>query len=89
MPILEIEFTSQTFDDYCISIGIDVELPVPCVYTQNGLAEASIKKLQMVARELVMRTNLPLFVWGYIILHATLLIYFRPTANQYFLRTRW
>lgn len=32
------EFTSQTFNDYCMSIGISVEHPVAHVHTQNGLA---------------------------------------------------
>ncbi|CAL2276128.1 unnamed protein product [Prunus armeniaca] len=32
------EFTSQTFDAYCMSLGIDVEHPIPHVHTQNGLA---------------------------------------------------
>ena len=62
-------------------IGIDVEHPVPHVHTQNGLVEATIKRLQMVARALVMRTNLSLFVWGYAISHAALLIRF-PTHYQ-------
>ena len=77
-------FTSKTFDDYCMSIGIDVEHPVPHVHTQNGLAEAAIKRIQMVTRTLVMRTNLSLFTWGYAIFHAALLIRFRPTTNQPF-----
>ena len=33
---------------------------------------------------LVMRTNLPVSTWGYAILHAAVLIRFRPTANQPF-----
>ena len=33
------EFTSQSFYDYCMSIGIRVEHPVAHVYTQNGLTE--------------------------------------------------
>ncbi|KAJ9539390.1 hypothetical protein OSB04_032123 [Centaurea solstitialis] len=78
------EFTSQAFYDYCMSIGIDVEHPVPHVHTQNGLAEATIKRIQMIARALVMRTNLPTSAWGYAILHAALLIRFRPTASQPF-----
>ena len=78
------EFTSKAFDDYCMSIGIDVEHHVPHVHTQNGLAEATIKRLQMVARALVMRTNMPISAWGYAILHAALLIRFRPTASQPF-----
>ncbi|KAK9942694.1 hypothetical protein M0R45_008346 [Rubus argutus] len=78
------EFTSKTFDDYCMSIGIDVEHPVPYVHTQNGLAEAAIKRIQMVTRTLVMRTNLPLSAWGHAVLHAAMLIRLRPTATQAF-----
>ena len=52
------------------------------MHTQKGLAEATIKRLQMVARALVMRNNLPISAWGYAIVHAALLIRFRPTANQ-------
>ncbi|KAM2806532.1 hypothetical protein COP1_047150 [Malus domestica] len=32
------EFTSKTFDDYCMSVGINVEHPVTNVHIQNGLA---------------------------------------------------
>ena len=39
------EFTSQVFDDYCLSVGIDVEHLDPHVHTQNGLAESLIKHL--------------------------------------------
>ena len=67
-----------------MSIGIDVEHLVPHVHSQNGLAEATIKRLQLVARALVMRTNLPVSAWGYAILHAAVLIRFRLTANQPF-----
>ena len=49
------EFTSQTFDDYCISIGIDVEHLVAHTYIQNELAESFIKCLQMIARPLLLR----------------------------------
>ena len=48
------EFTSKTFDDYCTSIGIDVEHPVPHVHTQNGLAESFIKRIQVIARTLLL-----------------------------------
>ncbi|KAK9947426.1 hypothetical protein M0R45_003052 [Rubus argutus] len=47
------EFTSKTFDDYCMTLGIEVEHPVAYVHTQNGLAEAFIKRLQMIARTLL------------------------------------
>lgn len=78
------EFTSHIFDDYCSSIGIDVEHPVPHVHTQNGLAESLIKRLQLIARPLLMQSNLPVTAWGHAILHASMLIRLRPTSyNKY------
>ena len=53
------EFTSQTFDDYCMSIGVDVEHPVAHTHTQNGLAKSLIKRLQIIARPLLMKSKLP------------------------------
>ena len=43
------EFTSKTFDDYCMAMGITVEHSVPHVHTQNGLAEALIKRIKFIA----------------------------------------
>ena len=74
------EFTSQTFNDYCTSIGIDVEHPVAHVHTQNGLAESLIKRLQLIARPLLMRSKLPSSAWGHAIIHASSLIRLRPSA---------
>ena len=39
------EFTSQAFDNYYMSIGINVEYPVAHTHTQNSLAESFIKRL--------------------------------------------
>jgi hypothetical protein len=64
------EFTSQSFNEYCMSIGIDVEHPVAHTHTQNGLAESFIKRLQLIARPLLMKTKLPVSAWGHAILHA-------------------
>ncbi|KAM1736193.1 hypothetical protein ACFX12_014577 [Malus domestica] len=72
------EFTSKTFDDYYMSVGVEVE------HTQNGLAEAFIKCLQMIARSLVIRTKLPIVAWGHAILHAAKLVRLRPVATQPF-----
>ena len=52
------EFTSQTFIDYCMSIRINIEHPVAHTHTQNGLAESFIKRLQLIARPLLMKTKL-------------------------------
>ena len=74
------EFTSQAFNDYFMSIGIAIEHLVAHVHTQNGLAESLIKHLQLIARPLIMRTKLPISVWGHAILHAAALILIRPSA---------
>ena len=44
------EFTSKSFYDYCMAVGIQVEHPVAHVHTQNGLAESLIKRLQIITR---------------------------------------
>ena len=51
------QFISKAFDDYCMSVGIEVEHPIAHVHTQNGLAEAFIKRLQLIARPLLMRKS--------------------------------
>ena len=53
------EFTSRAFDNYYMSIGIDIEHPVVNTHTQNDLAISFIKKLQLIARPLVMKSILP------------------------------
>ena len=53
------EFTSQTLIDYCMSIEINIELPIAHVHTQNGLAEPLIKRFQLIVRPLLMKTKLP------------------------------
>lgn len=85
------EFTYKTFDDYCTSIRVDIEHPVPHVHLQNGLNESLIKQLQIITRTLLIRVKLPISAWGHAILHVVMLFYmlwvlvrFRPTAyHQY------
>ena len=74
------EFSSQSFSDYCLAIGIRVEHSVAHDHTQNGLAESLIKCLQLIARPLLMKTKLPTSAWGHAILHAATLIRLRPTG---------
>ena len=78
------EFISHAFDDYCLSIGIIIEHPVAHVHTQNGLAESLIKRLQLIARPLLMRTKLSVSMWGHAILHAAALMRIRPTIYHEF-----
>ena len=75
------EFTSKIFDTYCASLGIEVEHPVAYVHTQNGLVESLIKHIQIIARTLLLRTNLNDTAWGHAVLHAVALIRLRPTAS--------
>jgi hypothetical protein len=76
------EFTSQAFYDYCMSIGINVEHLVAHTHTQNGLAVSFIKRLQLIARPLFMKTKLPFSTWGHAILYVASLVRIRPTTYQ-------
>ncbi|KAM2845982.1 hypothetical protein COP1_028360 [Malus domestica] len=67
-----------------MSVEVEVEYPVPHVHTQNGLAEAFIKRLQMIARSLVIHTKLPIAAWGHAILHVAKLVRLRPVVTQPF-----
>lgn len=74
------EFTSKTFDDFCLSAGIEVKYPVAYVHFQNGIAESLIKRIQYIARPILMQTRLPPTAWGHAILHAAALLRYRPSA---------
>ena len=78
------EFTSQAFNDYCMSTEIIVEQLVAHVHTQNGLAESFIRRLQLIARPLLMRTKLPVSALGYAILHVVVLVRMRLTSYHKF-----
>ena len=75
-----IEYTSPAFNDYCMSIGIDVKYHVAHTHTQNGLAESFIKGFQMIACPLFMKTKLPVSGWRHAILYAASLACIRPIA---------
>ena len=53
------EFRSHTFEDYCTATGIALTYSVPYEHSQNGLAEAFIKKIQLITRPLLLHANLP------------------------------
>ena len=63
-------------------IGIDVQHPVAHVHSHNGLTESFIKRLQLIARPLLLKTKLPLSAWGNAIIHTANLIRLRPIANH-------
>ena len=58
------EFTFKSFDEYCAYLGIEVEHPISHVHTQNGLAESFIKRIQIIARTLLLRTKLGSSTWA-------------------------
>ena len=74
------EFTFQTFTDYCMSVGINIEHPVAHTHTQNGLAVSLIKRLLLIAKPLLMKTKLPTSAWGHVIMHAANLVHIRSTT---------
>ena len=43
-----------------MTIGIDVENPVPHLLTQNRLAESLIKHFQAIAKTLLLQSKLPI-----------------------------
>ena len=63
-----------------MSIGIDVVHPVAYTHTKNSLAESLIKRLQIIARPLFMKSKLLVSVWSHAILHVASLVCIRPTA---------
>jgi hypothetical protein len=75
-----VEFSSQTFIDYCMTQGIEVQHWVPYVHTQISLAESLIKRIKLIARSLLHNYNLPITCWGYVVLHDADLIQLRPTT---------
>ena len=56
-----------------MSLRIDVEHLVAHVHTKNGLVESLIKRLQLIARPPLMRSNLLISAWGHAIMHVAML----------------
>lgn len=50
------------------------------MHFQNGIAESFIKRLQLIARPILMHSNLPTSSWGHALLHAASLVRYRPSA---------
>jgi hypothetical protein len=74
------EFSSQTFNNYCIAQGIKVQHSVLYVHTQNGLPESLIKRIKLIAKPLLLGCNLPTSCWGHVALHAANLVQLRLTT---------
>ncbi|KAG7571783.1 Reverse transcriptase RNA-dependent DNA polymerase [Arabidopsis suecica] len=80
--IMPVNSRPKRFNDYCMSMGVSVEHPVAHVHTQNGLAESFIKRIQLIARPLLMRSELPVAAWGHAVLHASELILIRSSSEH-------
>ena len=78
------EFKSQHFEDYCMATGIELTYSVSYEHSQNGLAEAFIKKIQLISRPLLIQVGLPSYFWGHAVLHAATLLRYRPTLMNDF-----
>jgi hypothetical protein len=74
------EFSSRSFNDYCMAQGIEVQYLVPYVHTQNGLVESLIKRIKLISRPLLNNYNLSLTCCGCAVLYTADLIQLRPTA---------
>ena len=74
------EFIYQTFIDYCMSIGINIEHIVAHTHTQNCLTKSFIKRLQLIVHPLLMKTKLRTSTWGHGIMHVVVLARIRLTT---------
>ena len=72
------EFRSHHFEDFCVASGITLTYSVPYEHSQNGLAEAFIKKVQLIARPLLLHARLPSSLWSHVVLQAAALLKYRP-----------
>lgn len=76
------EFVSASMKSFLESLGIEHETCVEYVHAQNGSAEAQIKRIQQVARSLLMGCNLPASCWGPAVMHANDLLQYRPAGTM-------
>ena len=72
------EFRSHTLEDFCTASRINLTYSVAYKHFQNGLAEAFIKKIQLIPRPLLLHAKLPSSMWGHTVLHAAALLRLRP-----------
>jgi hypothetical protein len=62
------EFSSKTFNDYCMALGIGVQHSVTYIHEQNDLAESLMKRIKLIARLLLQDCNLPTTCWSHAVL---------------------
>jgi hypothetical protein len=76
------EFVFSTMKTFLIAQEIEHETCVDYAPSQNGSAEAHIKREQQVARTLIMGCSLPASAWGHAVLHANDVLQFRPAGTM-------
>lgn len=74
-----LEFWSHVFEDYCTATGITLTYFAPYEHSQNDLAKAFIKKLQLITRPLLLHAHLPDSFWDHAVLHAAALLRLQPS----------
>lgn len=67
-------FTSHAFEDYRTAMGITLTYSIFYEHAQNKLAEAFIKKIQLVTMFLVLHAQLSSNNWIHVVLYATVLL---------------
>lgn len=69
--IMPVNLHLKSFNDCCMSSRVDVEHSIAHTHTQNGLAEFFTKRLQLIAKQLILRSDCLFLVWGmqYYMLH--------------------
>ena len=73
------EFTSRNFQDYCSNNGIRRHLTAPYTPQQNGVVERRNRTLMEMTRNMLKAMNVPNYMWGEAVRHATYLINRVPT----------
>ena len=79
------EFRSQHFEDYYLATRINLTYLVPYEHSQNGLAEAFIKKIQLINRPLLIHVGLPSHLRAHAVLHAATFLKYCPNLLNDFL----
>jgi transposase InsO family protein len=75
------EFTSNQFNQFCVSKGMIHQVSCPHTPQQNGVAERKHKHLVQCALALLSQSNLAMSYWSYAIFTVAHLINKLPTPN--------
>ena len=73
------EFWSHLFEDYCVASGITLTYSGFYEHSQNSLAEAFIKIVQLIAQPLLLHAKLSTTFWSHVVFHAATLLKYRST----------